>query len=120
MYSPKAILVSGASSGVGRAIALRYAREGVTLYLTGRNKARLLETVNASEKAGAKALWKVLDISNQQQVQSWVAEIEEQTHWIWSYPMPVLQVHMALVGPLNPQKLRIHRSRPIWVVPSIY
>lgn len=77
MYSPKAILITGASSGLGRAIALCYARDGVTLCLTGRNKVRLLKTVGEVERKGAHVLWKTLDITDQSQVHTWVAEIEE-------------------------------------------
>ncbi|SDQ18993.1 SDR family NAD(P)-dependent oxidoreductase [Pseudovibrio sp. Tun.PSC04-5.I4] len=77
MYSPKAILITGASSGLGRAIALVYARDGVTLCLTGRNKRRLLKTVSEVEQQGAHVLWRTLDIADQAQVHGWVAEIEK-------------------------------------------
>ena len=40
----KTILVSGASSGFGRAICLQLSKLGADLILVGRNKERLLET----------------------------------------------------------------------------
>ena len=51
MYSPfslenKSILITGASSGIGRAIAIECSRMGAHLHLTGRNEKRLLETLS--------------------------------------------------------------------------
>ncbi|HQK69975.1 MAG TPA: SDR family oxidoreductase [Bacteroidales bacterium] len=42
--SDKNILVTGASSGIGRSIAVQTALQGATLYLTARNNERLQET----------------------------------------------------------------------------
>ena len=42
--SGKKILVTGASSGIGRAIAIQSSLQGAAVYLTARNKQRLLET----------------------------------------------------------------------------
>jgi NAD(P)-dependent dehydrogenase (short-subunit alcohol dehydrogenase family) len=44
VFEGKTIVVSGASSGIGRAIALRLARQGAGLVLVGRNRDRLEET----------------------------------------------------------------------------
>jgi short-subunit dehydrogenase len=40
MKNPQVILITGASSGIGRALALSYAGPGKTLLLTGRNQER--------------------------------------------------------------------------------
>lgn len=45
--SAKTILVTGASSGIGRAIAIACAEQGANVVLTGRNQERLQETLNA-------------------------------------------------------------------------
>jgi NAD(P)-dependent dehydrogenase (short-subunit alcohol dehydrogenase family) len=42
----KTILVTGASSGIGRGIAITCSRMGASVYITGRNKSKLDETLS--------------------------------------------------------------------------
>jgi len=51
----KAIIVTGASRGIGRAIALRIARDGATVMLVARNAATLSKVVDEITKGGGKA-----------------------------------------------------------------
>ncbi len=55
MQQPRAILITGASSGIGRALALAYAAPGLHLTLLGRNPERLAEVTAAAEARGAGA-----------------------------------------------------------------
>ncbi len=48
----KVILISGASSGIGKAAALAYAQSGATVILMGRNVERLEQVYDKIEKAG--------------------------------------------------------------------
>lgn len=50
--SGKHILITGASSGIGRAIAISCSRMGATLYITARNAERLNETLSMLESGG--------------------------------------------------------------------
>lgn len=50
----KRVLITGASSGIGRALALAYAAEGADLVLFGRDSDRLSESAQACRDAGAK------------------------------------------------------------------
>lgn len=45
----KISLITGGDSGIGRAIAEKFASEGSTVIIIGRNKLKLKETVNANE-----------------------------------------------------------------------
>ncbi|MCC2105635.1 MAG: SDR family NAD(P)-dependent oxidoreductase, partial [Hyphomicrobiales bacterium] len=49
-FTPRSILITGASSGIGRALAREYAAAGVRLTLVGRDAARL-EAVAADCRA---------------------------------------------------------------------
>ena len=44
--SNKTILITGASSGIGRAIAISCSMMGASVYITGRNLAKLEETIS--------------------------------------------------------------------------
>ncbi|HBF45940.1 MAG TPA: short-chain dehydrogenase, partial [Shewanella frigidimarina] len=43
----KVILITGASSGIGRAMAQFFSKQGAQLVITGRNEVRLTETLNS-------------------------------------------------------------------------
>ena len=52
----KTVLITGASSGIGRATAIECAKLGATCVLTGRNEQRLQETLSALEGEGHAAI----------------------------------------------------------------
>ncbi len=56
-------LVTGGGTGIGRATALVFAREGAKVVVTGRRKGPLEETVSAVEAAGGKAIMVEGDVS---------------------------------------------------------
>jgi len=57
-------LVTGASRGIGRAIARALAGQGATVYLGARDEARLAEAVEEITAAGGKASSLLLDVSD--------------------------------------------------------
>ncbi|CAG8504291.1 1973_t:CDS:10 [Acaulospora morrowiae] len=61
---PKVILITGASSGIGKAIALEYAKPGITLGLLARSKERLDAVAKQCEDKGAKSEILCVDISD--------------------------------------------------------
>src|SRR4051812_17897788 len=58
----KTILITGASSGIGAALARAHARAGVTLLLWGRDEARLNQTAGHCRALGAAAVIQAFDI----------------------------------------------------------
>ena len=70
--SGRAALITGASRGIGRAIALRYAEEGASLFLTATSRAKLEETQALAEAQGAKVVLHTADVSERAAVEAMV------------------------------------------------
>jgi short-subunit dehydrogenase len=74
MLTPQAILITGASSGIGAALALAYAGPGITLALGGRSEARLLAIAEACRSQGATATHRAADVADRAAMADWIAE----------------------------------------------
>ena len=73
-YEGSTALVTGATAGIGRAIALELAREGAEVIVHGRNAERGAKTVSDIENAGGKARFIAADLSNTDDVRRLAAE----------------------------------------------
>jgi 3-oxoacyl-[acyl-carrier protein] reductase len=62
-------LITGAGRGIGRTIALAYAREGATLSLAARSIAELEETAGECRKLGAEVLVTCTDVTDRDDVE---------------------------------------------------
>ena len=71
----KTILITGASSGIGRACALICAEAGAKLIITGRNEERLSQTLNALSGEGHKIV--IADLINESERQILVDAIDK-------------------------------------------
>jgi 3-oxoacyl-[acyl-carrier protein] reductase len=68
-------LVTGASRGIGRAIAEALAAEGAAVILGARDEGRLEESVNAIAAAGGRAAALALDVSSRPSVEAAIAKV---------------------------------------------
>lgn len=66
-------LVTGGGSGIGRAAALAFARDGASVVVAGRRESALLDTVRLIREQGGEALAVPTDVSNGDQVQALIA-----------------------------------------------
>ena len=71
----KITLISGASRGIGRAIAVRLAHEGHFVVVLARNAEEIGELEHEIDESGGKALGLVCDITDETQVNQAVAEV---------------------------------------------
>ena len=71
------IVITGASSGIGEALALDYAAPGVALALTGRDAARLEAVAVACRKKGATVVADTVDVTNRERFLPWLTVFDE-------------------------------------------
>lgn len=71
--SGKVCVVTGAGRGIGRAVALAFAREGGALALCARTLAELEETAAEAGRLGADVILDVCDVTQPEQVEAFVA-----------------------------------------------
>ena len=65
------VVITGATS-VGRALAMEYAEDGVTLSLTGRDKQRLSAVAKECQGMGARTYTEVIDVQDGDSLRSWL------------------------------------------------
>jgi NADP-dependent 3-hydroxy acid dehydrogenase YdfG len=94
----KTAIVTGASSGIGRAIAEHFGEAGAHTYLAGRTMAAMETSKARIEKAGGRATIVSLDVRDPKQVQDLVARAVRETGRLdvmvnnagLSYPTPIV------------------------------
>jgi NADP-dependent 3-hydroxy acid dehydrogenase YdfG len=74
----KVVAITGASSGIGEAVALACAAAGATVSLAARRSHRLDALVERIEGEGGKAVAMVADVSEEEQAQRFVAGTHEE------------------------------------------
>lgn len=72
----KTIVITGASSGIGAALAIRYAGPGRVLALHGRDAARLEATARACREKGAEVEIFIGDTTDRAGMQAWLADFD--------------------------------------------
>ncbi len=71
----RTVLISGASSGIGRALAIRLGKAGARLVLVARSRDKLEETKGAVESAGGQAFIYPCDLSSAEETERLVSSV---------------------------------------------
>ena len=74
LFDGEVALVTGGSSGIGRATALAFAAEGARVVVASRRSEELAETVELIKSAGGDAIFVRTDVSKAAEVEALVAE----------------------------------------------
>jgi len=78
MRDPRHILITGASSGLGAALALHYAGPGIRLSLHGRNLDRLSQTAKEAQNRGALVFLHQGDVCDEADMAHWVLACDDE------------------------------------------
>lgn len=77
-FAGSVAVITGAGSGIGRALSLQLAQAGASLALSDWNEESLAETRKLAESRGANVLSERLDVSDREAVERHAAAVEEQ------------------------------------------
>ena len=104
--SEQVLVVTGASSGLGRAIARLAGERGAKVVVTGRNEEALGNCVAEIERAGSEALAVPADCTDQDQVERVVVQAVERFGRIDTYVANAIVTVYAEAERLLPEELR--------------
>ncbi|MBX6321014.1 MAG: SDR family oxidoreductase [Rhodospirillaceae bacterium] len=90
-------LVSGATRGIGRAIALALAREGAAVCVTGRNGERAAAVVAEIAAAGGRAMPLALDVTRLDEIRH---AVDQTTARLGGLDIVVANAGIAAIGPV--------------------
>ncbi|MCY4558413.1 MAG: SDR family NAD(P)-dependent oxidoreductase [Chloroflexi bacterium] len=90
-------VVTGAGRGIGRAIALAYAREGAKLALAARSEAELADAVGVVSELGAEAIAVPTDVTSQEDTERLANQVVERFGRI-----DVVVNNAGMSGPVGP------------------
>ncbi len=90
-------LITGASRGIGKAIAQVYAREGAKVVICARNEAGLRKTADEIRSCGGEVDWRAIDIAKVRQVRRWVRDAKERFGTVH-----ILVNNASILGPRVP------------------
>ena len=71
----KKAIITGGSRGLGKATAIAFAKLGIDIAITGRNEAKLKETVAELKALGVNAFYEVFDVGNYDEVKVGIKNI---------------------------------------------
>jgi NAD(P)-dependent dehydrogenase (short-subunit alcohol dehydrogenase family) len=87
-------IITGASRGIGRALAVEFAREGALVALAARSRAELEETQRQVQAAGGRALVAPADLAKEEDIEGLVAATREAFG-----PVDILVNNAGIAGP---------------------
>lgn len=110
MDKPASILITGASSGIGEALARLYAAPGVRLALSGRDETRLAAVVEACRAQGAEAEGRAVDVTDRAAMRAWIDALDR------ARPLDLVIANAGVAGPTTGTEDREERIRDIFAV----
>lgn len=91
-FTSKVIVITGASSGLGKALALAYAERGVVLALLGRNAERLEQVAQLCRARGTDVKIATIDVCDRNAMAAWIQSFDAE------YPIDLVIANAGISG----------------------
>lgn len=88
----KTVVITGASSGIGAAIAKEYAASSMTLFLAGRNTEALERIASECRTRGATVEIRSINVTDREAMANWIDGIESR------YPIDIIYANAGISG----------------------
>ncbi len=93
----RTVVITGASSGIGRALALRYAKDARLLGLLGRDEERLTDVADACRALGATVRTGAIDVRARRAMAAWLVAFDRES------PIDLLVANAGLMEGRRPR-----------------
>ena len=93
---PRTVVITGASSGIGKALAERCAGPNIRLGLLGRDEQRLTAVADMCARRGATVATAAIDVCSHERLRAWLTTFEA------SSPIDLLIVSAGIMGGVQP------------------
>ena len=91
-----AVLITGGSSGIGRALAMHYARPDTVIGLLGRDEARLQEVARECGAKGAAVEQAAIDVRDRAAMRTWIEDFDKR------HETDLVFANAGIMGGANP------------------
>ncbi len=103
---PNTVVVTGASAGVGRSVALEFARQGANVALLARGKERLESAAQEARELGVKAVPIVVDVADATAIDAAAEQVEFELGPIDVWVNDAMVTIFAPVHAIEPEEFR--------------
>lgn len=92
----KTIIITGATRGIGKQLALAYASQNSNLVLIARNEQQLEEVAQQCAQLGAKTIWKAIDVKDADALKAFLLEVDDKM------PVDLIIANAGVASTLQP------------------
>src|SRR5271169_262016 len=95
---PRSIVITGASSGIGKALAQRFASPQTSLGIIGRDEQRLQAVAAECQQRGANVSAALIDVCARDELNAWLTAFDDAS------PIDLLNVNAGIMGEAQPNE----------------
>jgi NAD(P)-dependent dehydrogenase (short-subunit alcohol dehydrogenase family) len=105
-HRPRTVIITGASAGVGRAIAQRFARAGDRIGLIARDDSALQDVQRGLQAVGAEAAWEAADVANAKAIFAAAERLEQRLGKVDIWINDAMETVFSTVADMDPDEFR--------------